>query len=302
MSLPPIKGITAAAVTPVTSDFSIDSDRLTAHAHRLLQQGCSHISCFGTTGEGASFSVSQKLVALEAMKAGGFDMARQIPGVMATGFDDAVAMVKGAYRLGCPAALVLPPFYYAASDEGLAAFFRELIACTSDAPIALILYNIPQMSGIRFSHDLVATLISAHGARIAGIKDSTGDLASGLQFVAQFPELAVMTGDDRVLPQLTLAGGAGMIGGMPNMCASDLVALYNAPNGPQAADIVYKQTRRILAVDTNGSLVAIKALLADLVDEAFGAVVPPLVSLDGERKRALKAEFAATGFDFGTRS
>lgn len=302
MSFLPLKGVTAASVTPIAADFSLDTGHLAAHLRRLLDEGCTFVSCFGTTGEGSSFSTGQKLDALQALKAAGLDMSRQIPGVMTPVFEDAVAMVRGAYQLGCRAALVLPPFYYAASDEGLAAFFRALVSATADTPIDIVLYNIPQVSGIRFSHALIETLLAEHGARIAGIKDSTGDLENGLQLVARFPELAVLTGDDRVLPKLVAAGGAGMIGGMPNLCARELVALYAAPQGADADEIVEKQTRRILAVDANGSLVALKALLARHQDPVFGTVIPPLTTLDKERADALEAEFLATGFDFAGRS
>lgn len=303
MSFSPIKGIVAAAITPVKADFSIDHERLTAHVRGLLNQGCSHISCFGTTGEGASFSTAQKIAALYAFKDAGLDMARHIPGVMTTTLEDAVTMVEAAHALGCRAALVLPPFYYAPDDEGIAAFFDALVARTrKSAPIDLVLYNIPQMSGIRFSIPLVETVLARHGDRIVGLKDSTGDLENGLALVKHFPQLAVLTGDDRVLPKLVAAGGAGMIGGLPNLCTRELVALYDAPEGPDAEALCATQARRIAAVNDHGALVALKTLLAHYRDDSdYARVVPPLVPLGADGARAVVAAFAATGFDFAGR-
>lgn len=295
MSASSLRGVVAASISPVTSDLRIDVTRLGAHVKRLLDQGCSHVSTFGTTGEGASFSSRDKLGALSALKAAGADMARQIPAAMTPVLADAVEMTNGAAALGCRAVLVLPPFYYSTSEAGIAAWYDALIAATGgEDGIGILLYNIPQLSGRTFTPGLVAAILAAHPRRIVGIKDSTGDLDSGLGFVKAFPQLAIFTGDDRVLPHLVKAGGAGMIGGLPNLFAPDLVALYADPD---RADILRAQTTRILAVDQGGSLVALKAALAHyLGDEDYARPLPPLTALTGAGRKTLVAAFDETGY------
>ncbi|UYN98079.1 MAG: dihydrodipicolinate synthase family protein [Devosia sp.] len=296
MSAAPLKGVIAASITPIAADLSVDIGRLAAHTHRLIDNGCAYVSTFGTTGEGASFSTAEKLKALGALRDAGADMSRQVPGVMTPTLDDAAAMVTGIAALGCRAALVLPPFYYGTSEAGIADWFDALVERTRSATdIDLLLYNIPQLSRIRFTRELVETIISRHGSRIAGIKDSTGDVDNGVMLARSFPNLAVFTGDDRVLPTLLANGGAGMIGGMPNVFARDLRSLYDDRTN---AAILDKQTQRILAVDKYGSLIALKAALAAyLDDEDFARVLPPLKALDGDGRAKLLASFAQTGFD-----
>lgn len=291
----PLKGVIAASLTPVTADFSVDITRLKAHIDTLLDQGCSHVSTFGTTGEGASLSTAQKVAALTSLKALGADMGRQVPAVMTPVLEEAVNSVIAYGELGCRAVLVLPPFYYGATEEGIAGFYDALIEKTAGrTAIDLLLYNIPQLSRVPFTPSLINRLLSAHGKRIVGIKDSTGDLENGLMLVKSFPDLAVFTGDDRVLPVLVESGGAGMIGGMPNLFARDLVSLYE--NNRDAATLE-KQTRRILAVDRFGSLVALKAALAHYAgDEALARPLPPLAAVVGEARAALLQIFDETGF------
>jgi 4-hydroxy-tetrahydrodipicolinate synthase len=290
-----LEGVVAASITPVTGDLHIDVIRLKAHIDRLLRQGCSYVSTFGTTGEGASFSTAEKIKALHALKAAGADMGKQLPAVMTSSLDDAVTSVLAYGELGCRAALVLPPFYYGASEAGVASFFEALIVRTrSKTQIDLILYNIPQLSRFRFTPALITQLIDRHGSRIAGIKDSTGDLESGLNLVKSFPQLAVFTGDDRVLPHLVRNGGAGMIGGMPNIFASDLRALYNDPDD---LGLLEKQSRRIEAVDAHGSLVALKAAVAHYEnDESIAVATPPLLALSREERAILIALIEQTGY------
>jgi 4-hydroxy-tetrahydrodipicolinate synthase len=293
VSKPELKGVIAASITPITADLQIDVARLAAHAARLLGEGCSYVSTFGTTGEGASFSTVEKMAALAGLKAAGLDMGRQVPGVMTPTLDDAARMLRAVADLGCRAALVLPPFYYEAGEAGIAAFYDALIA-RAPTDIDIILYNIPQLSRIRFTPELITTILDRHGPRIAGIKDSTGDVGNGVMLTRTFPQLAVFTGDDRVMPSLLANGGAGLIGGLPNLFACDLKALYD---DPQNAALLDKQAARIAAVDAYGSLVALKAALAHYTgDEAFARTMPPLLPLDAGDRARLVAGFEETGF------
>ncbi len=286
-----LHGVICASVTPLTPGYGIDVPRLAAHTGRLLAQGCSFISSFGTTGEGASLSTAAKLAALRALKAAGGEVQRHIPALMTPVLDEAAAMLSGLAELGCRAVLVLPPFYYKADEVGLADWFDALVARTPDTTIDLLVYNIPQVSGVRIAPGLVRLLIERLGPRLVGIKDSTGDLAGGLDFVRSFPNLAIFTGDDRVLPKLTVAGGAGMIGGMPNLFAAELVELYR---NPENVGLLERQADRIAAVDRGGSLVALKAMLAHAkADEAYALVCPPLRSPDAATRATLVAALAA---------
>ena len=295
MAAADLRGVITASITPFAENLSVDVKRLAAHSANLLAAGCSFVSTFGTTGEGASLSTREKVAALNALKAAGADMSRQLPGVMTPTLDDAAEMVVGIANAGCRAALVLPPYYYGTSEAGIAGWYDALIERTKSATnIDLLLYNIPQLSRIRFTADLVNSIVARHGTRIVGIKDSTGDVENGVMLARTFPELSVFTGDDRVVPTLLANGGAGMIGGMPNVFARDLVALYNDPKN---TDLLAKQTTRILAVDKHGSLVALKAALAEYTgDENYARVLPPLKPLEGQGRADLLATFAQSGF------
>lgn len=287
--MPPkdLRGVICATITPLTPALDIDIPRLARHIERLLDDGCSFVSTFGTTGEGASLSTAAKLDALHSLRAQGGDLGRHIPAVMSPVLDEATAMLSGIGDLGCRAALILPPFYYSAGEAGLVDWLAALVERTSETDIDLVLYNIPQLSRVRFTPALIRAALDRVGARIVGVKDSTGDLAGGLELVRSFPDLAIFTGDDRVLPALVANGGAGMIGGIPNLFARDLVALYQSP---QDAELLARQAKRIAAIDTAGSLVALKAALAvTQADDHYGRAYPPLAALDHDARANLAA-------------
>ena len=285
----PLKGIVAAAITPVLDNNQIDSIRLAGFCKTLLSEGCSYVSTFGTTGEGASFSTRQKLSALETMAQNGVDMAQQIPAIITASFDDAGQMMSGIAALNCRAALVLPPFYYSGiSDEGVVDYFEAVIEAAEDPNIDILLYNIPLFSSVLFTPELVAKLLHRFGSKIVGIKDSTGVMADTIHLAKTFPELAVFTGDDRVMPALVEAGGAGMIGGLPNIFARDLNALYGAPSGPESGKLKAVAAKRIEAVDSLGGLLAIKAAIAAKTkDPEWRRAAPPLIGLSLEQQNSI---------------
>ncbi|MBJ7537431.1 dihydrodipicolinate synthase family protein [Marinomonas transparens] len=284
-----LKGIVGASVTPINSSYEIDLERLKNHCEKLLSQGCDFISVFGTTGEGASFSAQQKIHALREMSAQGMDMSRQIPGIIASSIDDAAALYKVADELGCRAALIIPPYYYPPSgDKGVGDFYEAVVAAAGSPDLDVILYNFPVFSGVAFTPALVKEVVSRLGHRVVGIKDSTGDLAGGLELVSSFPDLSIFTGDDRVLTRLVSAGGAGMIGGLPNLFPADSVTLYRGDVDPAFES---RAAKRIELVDGLGGLIALKAMLAETYNlPSFSQTMPPLLGLSNDVRAQLKVE------------
>jgi len=271
-------GIITAILTPVRADLSIDTERLVAHARDLLAKGGSRVSTFGSTGEGVAFSSPEKREAVEALLAAGIRTDQLLPAIMTSSVGTAAQELAGLAELGCREVLVLPPFYYGSpSVAGLVSFYEALFERAGRPNVRLVLYNIPAMSGVTITHDLIRALRAGKGAPIAGVKDSTGNIESGLAYVKAFPDLAIFTGDDRVLPHLLHAGGAGMIGGLPNLYVEDLVALYSDPKGPNAHSLAALAAERIARIDSTGGLVALKSELASREsDPDWVRCMPPL--------------------------
>ncbi len=293
-----LSGIICASVTPVTAQYEIDAGRLAMHCARLLENGCSFVSTFGTTGEGASFSTNEKIAALRALRDAGADMSKQIPSVMTPSSDEAGRLIAEIAALSCRGALVLPPFYYgSATEEGIVAFFEAALAKAGNPDLDILLYNIPQFSRITFTPALVAKLVERFGQQIVGVKDSTGKLESGIELAQGFPQLSIFTGDDRVLPHLLAKGGAGMIGGMPNLFASDLRQLYEAPEATSSDALKANAATRIEAVDGNGALLALKATLAALYGDAeWARAMPPLMAIASDQAELVFKAIEGTGF------
>ena len=173
-----LSGVIAAVATPVEPSGAPDIARATKLARYLLDNGCDGLNVLGTTGEATSFSLDERKRVMRAYRNANLPMARLMVGTGAAALADAVALARGAAELGFAGALVLPPFYYkGVPDDGLAAYIDALVRATAQKPIPIYLYHFPQQSGLHWHVKLVRRLLDRFGARIVGLKDSSGDMA-----------------------------------------------------------------------------------------------------------------------------
>ena len=160
----------------VNEDGSPDVVRATKLARYLVDNGCDGLNVLGTTGEATSFSLDERKRVMSAYR--GQAAARPHDGRhRRAATADAVALTRYASELGFAGALVLPPFYYkGVPDDGLVAYIDTIVKATAQQPIPIYLYHYPQQSGLHWHVALVRRLLDTFGARIVGLKDSSGDM------------------------------------------------------------------------------------------------------------------------------
>lgn len=285
------RGVVAAMLTPFEPSGAIAHDLYLKHARSLLAEGCAGVVPFGTTGEAASVGIEERMDALERLVAGGVPAARLVPGTGTTALADTARLTRHAVDLGCAAVLVLPPFYYpSVSDDGLFAYYRDLIARVDRPSLRIVLYHIPQVAGVGLSLGLVRRLKAAFPDAVVGIKDSSGDRAN-LQVLLEIENLAVYPGSELLLPEALSAGGPGCITATANANAAAiarLVALRESADAPRFRD-AFEAVRRVrLAVQEAGAIPGQKALMALRTGDArWRAVRPPLLPADAGVAAAL---------------
>jgi 4-hydroxy-tetrahydrodipicolinate synthase len=269
-----LAGVIAAIATPVDDAGEPDVARGATLAHFLLNNGCDGLNVLGTTGEATSFSLEQRKRVMSAYKDAGIPTDRMMVGTGAAATADAVALTRHAADLGFAAALVLPPFYYkGVPDDGLAAYIDSIVQATAATPIAIYLYHYPALSGLPWHVTLIRRLLDSHGARIAGLKDSSGDMAYAREAAAISKEFKVFPSTEAALLEARAGAFAGCISATANLNA-DLCA--RAFHGGDATALDAAVTIRKL-FDGKALVPGIKALLSHIhQDPALARVKPPL--------------------------
>ncbi|SDE76572.1 dihydrodipicolinate synthase family protein [Limimaricola pyoseonensis] len=284
MSPTPIRGVLAAIATPFDAGDRPDTALFLRHARWLLENGCDGLNVLGTTGEANSIGADARMTLMTAAAAG-FDPARMMVGTGCPDLETTVALTRHAAECGYAGALVLPPYYYkGVSDDGLFAFFAALVARTADRPVPIYLYNFPQMTGLRLAPAIAARLKAAFPDRIAGAKDSSGDLDYAAALAA-IPGFDVFPSDESALAQAPVRGFAGCISATVNLTAP-LAGRLRADPGD--AGLAEELGRRRAAISRTPLIPSVKALVARLHDApGYATVLPPLAPLTPEQEAAL---------------
>ena len=152
-----LAGIYAASITPFDDDGIPALHLLSIHLRHLESNGCTGALILGTTGEGPSFSVAERISILEAAAAERGNL-RLLAGTGAASLTDAITLTRAAFELGYDGVVVLPPFFYHPTQDGLLAYYFELVSRGVPDSGNLLLYHIPQVSGVPIERELIRRL------------------------------------------------------------------------------------------------------------------------------------------------
>lgn len=285
-----ITGVVAAIATPVQASGAPDTARATQLARFLLDNGCDGLNVLGTTGEATSFSLTERKAVMDAYKAAGLPVGGLMVGTGAAAVADAIALTRHAAELGFGGALVLPPFYYkGVPDDGLVAYIDAIVAATAQQPIPLYLYHFPAQSGLPWHIELVRRLLAAHGKRIVGLKDSSGDMNYARSIAALSPDFDVFPSTEACLIDARGGAFAGCISATANLNADLCARAFK--NGDRAALDTAVTIRDLFK---GKALVSgIKALLAHIHrDDELARTKPPLTVFSAADRAA-----AITGYE-----
>jgi 4-hydroxy-tetrahydrodipicolinate synthase len=291
-------GINAAALTPMHPDLSPDLERMAAHCRWLLANGCNGLGVLGTTGEANSFGLHERKAILEGLVARGIPAGVLLPGTGCAALTDSVELTRHAAAQGCRGVLVLPPFYYKnPSDDGLFAYFSELVNRTGGAT-RIYLYNFPQQSAVPFSLALIERLLKAFPGVIKGVKDSSGDYANMKAMIAAFAKdgFEVYSGSDEFVQRILADGGAGCITAASNINARFGAVVYAKRTGPEAdaAQAVLNASRK--AATSVPLIPGLREIMARSTGDAgWRTIRPPHLPLSREQAEAVWAAQQAAG-------
>ena len=233
-------GLSVALATPFAEDRSIDLPRLVAHGRQSLADGCTSLTVFGTTGEGASLGLNERNRALGALAGAGINPGTQlVVGIAASSVEEAIAQGRAGLMLGCPGFLLAPPFYFkGAGDEGLFDWFAAVLMGLGSKASNVILYHIPQVTSVGLSMDLVGRLKKAFPQQVTGVKDSSGDWDNAQALLKHHGELHILIGDERLLAKAMTLGASGAIPGLANIAPDLMLPLIEGVEEPRVNAMV----------------------------------------------------------------
>jgi 4-hydroxy-tetrahydrodipicolinate synthase len=293
-------GVIAPVLTPFGEDGGPDAERFIAHCRWLMAEGCTALAPFGTTSEGNSLGVDERMELLEELvDSGEVEADRLMPGTGSCSLDDAIILTKHALDVGCGGVLMLPPFYYKApSEEGLFRFFAQVIEEVADDDLKVYLYHIPPVAQVGFSIPLIGRLIKEFPKTVVGLKDSSGDWSNTAAILSTYPGFEVFPGSEVFLLDGLEAGAAGCISATCNVSAAAIRNVYDNWQAPEAQKLQDGITALRKAIQAFPMIPALKALIAHYrQDPGWAKLRAPFVELPpAEADKVIRTLADAHGF------
>jgi len=244
-----IRGIIPALLSPFTSHDEFDDQAFTWLCRNCLEGGVHALMLGGSLGEFPSLTEAERLAEIRIAVREANSRVPVIAGASSPSTAEAIRLAKGAKEEGADAALVLPPYYYQASEE---AVFNHYDSIAHAVDIPLVIYNFPGTTKVSLSPPFVARLARIDG--IVGIKNSVDSLIhlrEIIRLTREIKSFAVIPGmEDYLIPGLLL-GARGSVSGFSNMIPRTMVRIYN--------DLVAGDVKKA-ANEFNDTVIPLKAL------------------------------------------
>jgi 4-hydroxy-tetrahydrodipicolinate synthase len=291
-----LHGVIAAAVTPLSQDGSLALDDWPLLLDFMRRRGCHGVLLMGTTGEGPSFSPNERLQVIKAIQP--FCQADPnfyvLVGTGTPSLEETITLNRAVFDLGVDGVVVLPPYYFRkASENGFFEWYSAVVRQSVPVGGTILIYQIPSMTGIQLSLDLISRLMDAFPDRTFGIKDSTFDPDFARSVGDRFgKDLLTFTGMDPFFDLALDHSASGCITAMANLRSLDLRCVWDAHqlgHVDQAASGRLERSREVLShYPPNPSLY--KALLNRLHHLPAWTVRSPLLPLPAEQLEKAIAE------------
>ena len=282
-----VKGIFPALVTPFDSDGNVSLNAVRENIRRYNGTAIAGYVVLGSTGEAVMLSRAEADSVLAAAKEAAASTKVLIAGTGAESTAETVARTRRAAELGYAAALVKTPYYYKPVYKA-ETYIRHFRAVADASPIPVLLYSVPQFTGITLETPEILAL-AAH-PNIVGIKDSSGNIQRVVEIVAGAPpDFQVLTGGAAVIYPALTVGARGAIlalaAALPEKCA-EVFLLFQSGRHEQAKALQLDLAVASKRIVSEQGIAGVKYAM-DLRGYCGGSPRLPLLPLTEEKKQSV---------------
>ena len=276
---------------PITTPFQggkFASDRLKYNFQKWNKTALSGYLVLGSNGESVYLNEKEKIRVAEVSRA-------SIPGskimMVGTGMEstqETIRFTNQVAKIGADCALVVTPSYFKGSMKPQI-LYDHFVAVAESSKIGILVYNVPQFTGINLEPEWVAKL-SEH-PNIVGMKDSSGNIGQ-LSEIIHFSEkgFAVFVGSAPVFFPALCVGAVGGILAVANVVPQEYVriqSLFDKGKMNEAKALQNQLTPLAKAVTTKYGIGGLKIAM-DLAGYFGGNPRRPLKSPSKEVGEELK--------------
>ncbi len=285
-----------AAFTPFNDDGSLDRDAVARYADYLHRHGIREVFVNGTTGEGLSLTVDERMEMVEAW----LEYRDQIEPIVHVGHNcqrECIRMAAHAGQMGIRSVSAMSPCFFRPNDERTMVDF--LVPIAAAAPDArFYFYHMPSMTGMLLDMAKFIPMALERIPNFGGVKYTHEDIAEFKACLRQWgSQIELFFGRDELLLEALAVGARGAVGSFYSLIPDlfqQIIARHFAGDSQEARKLADDSIRYIETAVNTAPLVAPKFLLSEL--GVMGSKVrPPLTTLDATVGRRLLEQLADLG-------
>jgi 4-hydroxy-2-oxoglutarate aldolase len=281
----------SGVMPPITTPFQngkFGLDKLKKNFQKWNQTGLSGYLVLGSNGEAVYLNEREKIKVIEVSRESIPKSKIMLVGTGMESTQETIRFTNQAAKLGADWALVVTPSYFKGSMKPQI-LYDHFISVAESSRIGILIYNVPQFTGINLEPELVAKL-SEH-PNIIGIKDSSGNIGQLSEIVhLSQKRFAVFVGSAPVFFPALCIGAVGGILAVANVVPQDCVEIQNFFNEGkmnETRELQSRLTPLAKAVTTKYGIGGLKMAM-DLTGYFGGDPRPPLKRPGKEVEEELK--------------
>ena len=294
-----LHGLVAATHSPFKENGDINPNVVDLQAKHLVTQGLKLAFVTGSTGESSSLQLAERLELLSAWKeAGDKHGLKIIAHVGGNCVRDGVALAAASQELGLAGVSALSPSYFKpGTPQMLVTCCAEMAAAAPELPFYY--YDIPVLTGVRFSIPQVMKLCREQIPNFAGVKFTNPDLALYLEALTSEDGIYdIPWGVDEWFLGALATGAKGAVGSSFNFAPKlylDMIDAFNAGDMDKARLCQERSVSMINILAARGYMGCAKAVMGWL-GVPVGPARAPQGTPNESTLKELRSELEKIGF------
>jgi len=285
-----LSGVLPPIATPF-QDGKLALGKLKENFQKWNKTGLSGYLVLGSNGEAVYLSEKEKIKVIEVSRESIPKSKIMMVGTGMESTQETIRFTNQAAKMGADCALVVTPCYFKGSMKPQI-LYDHFISVAESSQIGILLYNVPQFTGINMEPELVAKL-SEH-PNIIGIKDSSGNIGQLSEIIHLSQKgFVIFVGSAPVFFPALCVGAVGGILAVaqvaPQACVN-ILNLFKKGKMDEARALQSRLTPLAKAVTTKYGIGGLKMAL-DMVGYFGGNPRPPLMRPGKEVEEELKRMF-----------
>jgi 4-hydroxy-2-oxoglutarate aldolase len=282
-----LSGVLPPIATPF-QDGKLALGKLKENFQKWNKTDLSGYLVLGSNGEAVYLNEKEKMKVIEVSRESIPKSRIMMVGTGMESTQETIRFTNQAAKMGADCALVVTPCYFKGSMKPQI-LYDHFISVAESSQIGILLYNVPQFTGINMEPELVAKL-SEH-PNIIGIKDSSGNIGQLSEIVHLSQKgFVIFVGSAPVFFPALCVGAVGGILAVAQVAPQECVQIQNFFNKgkfDEARALQSRLTPLAKAVTTKFGIGGLKMAL-DMTGYFGGNPRPPLMRPGKEVEEELK--------------